>query len=98
MLEFNKFCFRTSFILICIKHLPINLQSNPNLLGDDTSLFSVIKDRNNTAEQPKINRPLNLSLLSKPKELLLVAKIKMLIVLQFILMILPLVKSLNKII
>ena len=36
-------------LLICINDLPIKLSSNPRLFADDTSLFSVVRDTNLSA-------------------------------------------------
>ena len=35
--------------LTCIKDLPNNLPSNPNLFADDSSLFAIVRDLNSSA-------------------------------------------------
>ena len=38
-----------TFFLICINNLPNKLKSNAKFFGDDTSLFTIIKDENKSA-------------------------------------------------
>lgn len=78
--------------LIYINNLPENLQWNPKLFADDTSLFSAVGDPNSFVEQfcndlckitfvhSRWKRAFILILLNKPKNLYLLAEIKILII------------------